>query len=496
MSKRVLFFAFTLLSAVLLHGKECACQGFNRYWIDFTEEKKTNEPRPLSVQKFSHNPLYLAEHSNPFLLANYRYHNLLNSEQSDDQFLVEESVKELLFTSPLTFSYLSGIGIAYREFNFTGSIKLPQDEIIFSKYVSTASDFIFLFNLNFLNRVLSGASLQVQHTKNGNGFYYTLPLQINLPFNLKVLFVEKLSAAPQGVMLQTEDLFVKTPLDFDIRSQKIKVSTTLRNCVFPFYEYEVLDIVESQTKSFLSNYDFIPMGSLTSRKYGINLSWHKTWLFFGYVSKSLFSQADLYFDDVQYGKLIRFNLKMTSFDAQVTQPFGDNHFIGMGIQHTNYTLEGKVRIETWPFTETIIDLLGIRQIGNANARLTIDRYSAHYNYTGKVGFGVKTEFYNLYPMAISQTWRPAFLVFGVTDLKNHELSYRRLTAMQVTFQTSFRFLSSIRVRYQLSQVIPLSVKEKNETKEPEQPAQEKPASTTNKTSGGTFHLLQFVCDFN
>ncbi len=88
---------------------------------------------------------------------------------------------------------------------------------------------------------------------------------------------------------------------------------------------------------------------------------------------------------------------------------------------------GRAKIESWPFTSTVIDLMGIKQIAYGELSLDWDRVSALYTREGRdVTLSMGGAYYRITPKATLATWRPAFLVFGRTDYHFRELDVRRL----------------------------------------------------------------------
>jgi hypothetical protein len=84
------------------------------------------------------------------------------------------------------------------------------------------------------------------------------------------------------------------------------------------------------------------------------------------------------------------------------------------------------QVETWPFTSTTIDLLGIRRLANASARARWTRWHAGFERRGKAtSLELGAAWVDLWPEASMTSWRPVFLVFGATDERGGALrAYR------------------------------------------------------------------------
>lgn len=86
----------------------------------------------------------------------------------------------------------------------------------------------------------------------------------------------------------------------------------------------------------------------------------------------------------------------------------------------------RASIESWPFTETVVDLLGVRQTGKG--ALVVDGNRV----TGSVEFGLArarlrcgSSWIRLHPQGAMATWRSAFLAFGRADYRFDEMRVAR-----------------------------------------------------------------------
>ncbi len=88
----------------------------------------------------------------------------------------------------------------------------------------------------------------------------------------------------------------------------------------------------------------------------------------------------------------------------------------------------RVAVESWPFTPTLLDLLGLRWTGKAWAEARWTRLHAGGERAlgrkarGRVGLG----WYDIAPEARFESWRPMFLVFGRTDYREGRLDAHRV----------------------------------------------------------------------
>jgi hypothetical protein len=88
----------------------------------------------------------------------------------------------------------------------------------------------------------------------------------------------------------------------------------------------------------------------------------------------------------------------------------------------------RLELETWPFTPSTIDLLGLRRIYRALGEARWHRVhvglECPIRHAGRVGVGLAG--YDIQPEGSLESWRPVFLVFGGTDRRLDRLGTRRL----------------------------------------------------------------------
>jgi hypothetical protein len=90
--------------------------------------------------------------------------------------------------------------------------------------------------------------------------------------------------------------------------------------------------------------------------------------------------------------------------------------------------EGKLRasIESWPFTETVVDLLGVRQTGQGALVVDGNRVTGSVEFgLARARFRVGSSWIRLHPQGAMATWRSAFLAFGRADYRFDEMRVER-----------------------------------------------------------------------
>ena len=98
------------------------------------------------------------------------------------------------------------------------------------------------------------------------------------------------------------------------------------------------------------------------------------------------------------------------------------------VEHVRLAVRARGELESWPFTSTLVDLLGQRSIFRATGSVEWERWHlAHERPLGRRARGrAGAEWIEIRPAAEIESWRPAFLVFGKTDDRVDVLSVDRV----------------------------------------------------------------------
>lgn len=105
----------------------------------------------------------------------------------------------------------------------------------------------------------------------------------------------------------------------------------------------------------------------------------------------------------------------------------------------------RASVESWPFTSGYADLLGLRRLGRTTGAVDWTRVHLGFDHrtpTG-VGWSAGVTGYRAAPSASLVHWSPAFLVFGVTDLRDMELDVDRLRLGMISLGAGHRIGSCV-----------------------------------------------------
>jgi hypothetical protein len=137
----------------------------------------------------------------------------------------------------------------------------------------------------------------------------------------------------------------------------------------------------------------------------------------------LHSQAYVYDQSLSFGKVTRGDLFYSHLSASCQMPIIPRMPITASFGYFTVSGHLKGHLELWPFTPTLVDLLGLRRYfdGKANflvrtAQIQMDHHPAP---PLKLNYGLTVA--QVIPRASFTDWRPLFLVFGKTDENYSEM---------------------------------------------------------------------------
>ena len=215
----------------------------------------------------------------------------------------------------------------------------------------------------------------------------------------------------------------------------------------------------------------------------------------GYQKNQGEGNAYAFYQDQRFSKITRILYHDEHRAASIGYRLNDRHSIKVNYTRTAPYFYGRGHVDSWPFTSTLIDLLGMRGYFKGEIKADIEKYSILYNLNipdkSKINF--ICDYLTINPDGYLLTWRPAFLVFGVADKKryNIDINYIRLLSLQMLYVFS---ISGVDFHLSLMQLIPISTKKtKDRAQTPVKPAVQ--SGTKSKSNGGTSISLTISYNF-
>lgn len=201
------------------------------------------------------------------------------------------------------------------------------------------------------------------------------------------------------------------------------------------------------------------------QSYGINASL-KNSLWFKEINFKMFyldysANGRFYHDRTVFGKITKIKTRFRLLEAFFIKNYA-NHDIGPGLAWGNGLLEAKGYIDTWPFTDTWIDLLGLRRMGNAqyNYNYLNGILSYKRNYKNPSSWRIQLSYEKLFPDGRMNHWQPQFLVFGIKNLKTNKINIKEQNGLYFKLIINQHLSKRVRLIYNFNQYIPLYTKKK------------------------------------
>lgn len=166
---------------------------------------------------------------------------------------------------------------------------------------------------------------------------------------------------------------------------------------------------------------------------GANHRWY-----FRFRDEQVDVEAAAFWGGQQFGKLnyVRAYLKSRSLGWRMRVARASE----IQAEFETASLDGAARakVESWPFTDTVIDLLGISKIYKGWGSVSWQRLTATAAgpapWTGRWRLGVS--WFDITPTATIESWRPAFLIFGRTDYQQDDLVVERVRLASLLMETN------------------------------------------------------------
>ncbi len=133
-----------------------------------------------------------------------------------------------------------------------------------------------------------------------------------------------------------------------------------------------------------------------------------------------------------------------------------SHAFGMSFGWAKGMMSNNGHVESWPFTPTWIDLLGVRY--NFRSRLSYElfRIGTSYRYvTSNWQIYFDTSFERINPGGEARTWEPEILVFGVQNMNVHTLSTKPRDGIYLGLHLGKSFGNLFQLAYEFHQYVPL-----------------------------------------
>jgi len=233
----------------------------------------------------------------------------------------------------------------------------------------------------------------------------------------------------------------------------------------------------------------MPMGTQYQRNIAVEyFPWQNLSMLIQYFDREN-SISGYFYDSFQiFGKLNEQMDKSKIYRSEIFYRW-DSQSLGLNVEWGNGDISYRGHLESWPFTPTWIDLLGIRY--NFRSFLSYHLYRIGIRYRYKMEhwhFYFDTVFERMQPGGEAKTWEPQILVFGVQNLNVYSLKEEKRDGIYLGMQIGKSFGGGLHLSYQFQQYIPIEF-----TKS--QDSGTSAGSTDRRVYGGGKHYLRFNFSF-
>ncbi len=189
-----------------------------------------------------------------------------------------------------------------------------------------------------------------------------------------------------------------------------------------------------QARSTAETYEFIPNGTAIQRQAGLLFEpWSGSRLLLRYTDLDLDLAARAYWGGQRFG-LLKYARGTTVSRLVAWQArWGRGWRVLCDAERARMSGATYGKVDSWPFTDLLIDLLGISRSFKGDADLRWTRWHVGLEKTTRRGLlqgGVN--WYDLQPEAHLKTWLPYLFGMGQQDVQYHDLTTRRIRLAAVS----------------------------------------------------------------
>lgn len=186
----------------------------------------------------------------------------------------------------------------------------------------------------------------------------------------------------------------------------------------------------------------------------------------GIVYQDFYTQrsGNFYSNRLTFGKFTNLETQQRLIEINTQKTFQTNQF-GFALSGGTVSFAARGYMDTWPFTESWIDLLGLRSYLNSayNYDFYVARFDVRHSYRTKSFLQAQLKYEQLYPVGELRTWQPQFLVFGIKNLEINNLDIKRQDGIYLQLMIKHLFNDWFTIRYNLSQYIPVYTQKRKQT---------------------------------
>ncbi len=172
-------------------------------------------------------------------------------------------------------------------------------------------------------------------------------------------------------------------------------------------------------------------------------------------------RLDFYRNSTRFGQIAKFRGECKRWQFAAGLPRWSHNWY-LALERLKGKAEFAGHVESWPFTDPLVNLLGLRRNFKGNAEVSLWRLSGR----GKTAFIAGTELfatvdlYRVHPELRFVDWMPPFMIFGVDDMDRYSDKYERIDFGRARIRLT-KMIGRFLIGYNISQLFPISVREEN-----------------------------------
>ncbi len=169
-------------------------------------------------------------------------------------------------------------------------------------------------------------------------------------------------------------------------------------------------------------------------------------------------KLNLYNFGTGFGQIPRIKADVDWYGVESRPPIAPRH-LKFALDYMTLTAEIAGHVKSWPFTDPLEDLLGLRRNFLGDADVTLWRLAGEANMQPSPAWDIVTslDLYRLYPNLHFADWMPSFMVFGVQDMDTYNDNYDRIDFGRLQINVA-RKIGRLTIGGHVSQLFPIKIR--------------------------------------
>lgn len=291
----------------------------------------------------------------------------------------------------------------------------------------------------FLQMGLSTRSLEIS----GKRFQdYSFQLAVSPLRNMNVGLTHRNVNFNYFLELYYKDSYMDLPVNWISQEFDRNFTFSLMSNAQFTVNWQEVKLKENKKLSDQSDFLFRPGGDISSFSIRLNLNLLTgLQVYYSQKSTQLKGTGDFYYLNQKFGKVTSMRIMEERRLSGISFDIREKHQFSSEVEMIRISGGGKGHLETWPFTPTLIDLLGQRLNFRLSGAAEILRLGLEYHSPELRSFSLRSsvDYLRIRPLGRATTWNPVFLTFGIKNLKKYVLESQRVDVLFLKLALSHKF---------------------------------------------------------